>query len=552
MSRAGNVVDVALGITEQQSERKDVTVTAVCEIFKNPGRKKPERVGQGCLLYQCNECYLVTADTVIPDGGVQPNIQYDVKFTKKRKMFTKKEKCFCLMDIKKEVKYHSGLAIFFIDLNSPNLKHGNKTCSIFIKSPLTITALGESKKQLTFCYIDKKRFNLKVSNNSTIEFPDHAPRTIPNGLVILQTASNLTDNKVFDVGIQRQVHGNQKIITIWMNEILGSLAAPITAPGPPSVEPPNPGTAFNLMPANGYGQQSLTGTATAANQPDEKPQNPVLNSETAAGDADHNSQRTERASLLNCINGGFTEHEKGPTNHPIQEESEQSATDGASDKKDGAVPQNFEHYLVSDKIKENRDLQNMLADYLDRTCQYAIKTWEDLASTEVTGAPLDIRRKCKLRGQRSCALMLFELLASDVTYRDKKVRELIEALQVIHQEAKGLIEESPAYKSGKENFLNKKISEFVDDFKLIDDMATCLDQTSMYERTPFWRLLGTKLGVPKEKLDEIQHCEVNSTKALMECYYSINPNITIEQFYEVVETQLKRDDVLKILNPIAM
>ncbi|XP_015776374.1 PREDICTED: uncharacterized protein LOC107354412 isoform X2 [Acropora digitifera] len=193
----------------------------------------------------------------------------------------------------------------------------------------------------------------------------------------------------------------------------------------------------------------------------------------------------------------------------------------------------------------------MLAYYLDRTSQYAIKTWEDLASTEVIGAPLDVRRKCKLRGQKSFTWSLFELLASDVNYRDKKVRELIEALHVIHQEAKGLIEESPAYQECKENFLNKKISEFVDDFELIDNMATCLDQTSMYERTPFWRLLAAKLGVPKEKLDEIQHCEVNSTKALMECYYSRNPNITIEQFYEVVETQLKRDDILKILNPIA-
>lgn len=82
-------------------------------------------------------------------------------------------------------------------------------------------------------------------------------------------------------------------------------------------------------------------------------------------------------------------------------------------------------------------------------------------------------------------------------------------------------------------------------------MATCLDQTSLYERTPFWRLLATKLGVPKEKLDEIEHCEVNSTKSLMEYYYSENPKVTIEQFYEVVETQLKRDDVLKILDPIA-
>ena len=82
-------------------------------------------------------------------------------------------------------------------------------------------------------------------------------------------------------------------------------------------------------------------------------------------------------------------------------------------------------------------------------------------------------------------------------------------------------------------------------------MATCLDQTSLYERTPFWRLLATNLGVPNEKVDEIQHCEVNSTKALMTYCYSAKPDITIERFCEVVETQLKRDDVLKILNPIA-
>ena len=49
--------------------------------------------------------------------------------------------------------------------------------------------------------------------------------------------------------------------------------------------------------------------------------------------------------MLNCINGGFTEHENSPNKHPIQEESEQSATGGASDQKDGAAPQNFEHYL---------------------------------------------------------------------------------------------------------------------------------------------------------------------------------------------------------------
>ena len=206
---ARDAVDVALRITEQ----KDVPVTAVCDIFRNPGKNKPEKVGQGCLLYQCNECYLVTADTVIPGGEVEPYIQYDVKFTKKNL----KEKCFSLKDIKMKVTYHSGLAIFFIDLNSPELKHKRNTCSIFTKSPLTITALDKSKQQ--FCYIDKRRHSLIVSNCSRfIEFPDRAAQpTITNGLVILQSASNSTNKDVDVVGIQ-----SQKRI-IWSDEIQGEL-----------------------------------------------------------------------------------------------------------------------------------------------------------------------------------------------------------------------------------------------------------------------------------------------------------------------------------------
>ena len=61
----------------------------------------------------------------------------------------------------------------------------------------------------------------RVSRNSTIKFPDHTPPTIPNGLVILQTASNSTDDDVFAIGIQSQVDGSQKIT--WMNKILGEL-----------------------------------------------------------------------------------------------------------------------------------------------------------------------------------------------------------------------------------------------------------------------------------------------------------------------------------------
>ena len=103
----------------------------------------------------------------------------------------------------------------------------------------------------------------------------------------------------------------------------GSLAAPITSPDPSS--------------ANKDCQQSPAGAAAgAADQPGNEPQNPVLDSGTAAGsvtdvshtsstdnedpadyaargtgEADYNSQRTEAASLLNCINGGFLEHKNG-------------------------------------------------------------------------------------------------------------------------------------------------------------------------------------------------------------------------------------------------
>lgn len=147
-----------------------------------------------------------------------------------------------------------------------------------------------------------------------------------------------------------------------------SLAAPITSPHPPSInEPPNPGTASNQRPANGVRQQSLAGAA--GDQPDNEPQNPVLNSGTtaddftdvshtsstnnedladytapAADDTDHNFQRTGEASSLDH-SSGFPQQENSLTNHLIQVESEHSATGGASDQPDETVTENFELYL---------------------------------------------------------------------------------------------------------------------------------------------------------------------------------------------------------------
>ena len=133
------------------------------------------------------------------------------------------------------------------------------------------------------------------------------------------------------------------------------------------------------MPANGDGQQSLAGASTgvgggaaaaAADQAGNEPLNSgTVNSGTAAGDvtvvshtsstdnedaadhtapatgdADHNSQITEGASSLGPINGGFSGQDNSPTNTPIQDVSEQSATDGASDQQDVTVTENFEDY----------------------------------------------------------------------------------------------------------------------------------------------------------------------------------------------------------------
>ena len=202
---------LAKKLTEQNGT--EVIVTAVCEIFRNLGKER-ESVGQGCLVRtkQSNECYVVTADKVIPNGQLDTR---EVEFTRG----DSKLKRFFLKDIKKNVYYNSGLVIIVIDLESVKKQCKKNTWSMFTKSPLTITALEESKNQI--CYIGKKRFDLIVSRNGTIKLPGPTPPTIPNGLVILQTASNSTDDDVFAIGIQSQLDGNQK--TIWMNEILGEL-----------------------------------------------------------------------------------------------------------------------------------------------------------------------------------------------------------------------------------------------------------------------------------------------------------------------------------------
>lgn len=131
-------------LTEQNGTE---VVTAVCEIFRNLGKKR-ESVGQGCLVRtkQSNECCVVTADKVIPNGQLDT---CEVEFTRG----DSKLKRFFLKDIKKNVYYNSELVIIVIDLEYVKKQHKKNTWSMFTISPLTITALEESKKQI--CLLSK-------------------------------------------------------------------------------------------------------------------------------------------------------------------------------------------------------------------------------------------------------------------------------------------------------------------------------------------------------------------------------------------------------------
>lgn len=206
-------VDKALTVIQPEEKKK---VTAVCEITFTDSEDRTKSIGQGCLVHrkQPNEYCIVTTDKII-QSQIDKLDAFEVHFTKKYP----KKKTFCLEDIKEKVRYVSGLVFIVINMKSSKLKHWNKICSIFTKSPMTINALDKSKQQ--FCYIggDCYEGHLQVSSKTTIEFPG-APSAIPEGLVILQSTSNPTDNGVDVVGIQSQLH-DKKMTTIWITEVLG-------------------------------------------------------------------------------------------------------------------------------------------------------------------------------------------------------------------------------------------------------------------------------------------------------------------------------------------
>lgn len=82
--------------------------------------------------------------------------------------------------------------------------------------------------------------------------------------------------------------------------------------------------------------------------------------------------------------------------------------------------------LVSEKINGDKFIQDKLSVNLDRTSHRIIKNWEHLACTDEINAPPKVRLKCKMVGDNSCTMMLFEVLTSE--FEDKTVKDLIDAL----------------------------------------------------------------------------------------------------------------------------
>lgn len=82
--------------------------------------------------------------------------------------------------------------------------------------------------------------------------------------------------------------------------------------------------------------------------------------------------------------------------------------------------------LVSENINGDKVIQDKLSVNLDRTSHRVIKSWEHLACTDEINAPLKVRLKCKMVGDNSCTMMLFEVLTSE--FEDKTVKDVINAL----------------------------------------------------------------------------------------------------------------------------
>ncbi|XP_068734870.1 uncharacterized protein [Montipora capricornis] len=223
--------------------------------------------------------------------------------------------------------------------------------------------------------------------------------------------------------------------------------------------------------------------------------------------------------------------------HPIQ--GEQNNGEASQNE---ATANTYENCFVSEKIFGDKFLLDKLAVRLDRTPNRSIKNWEHLACTKKIAAPPEVRLKCKLRSEKKYTMMVFDVVTAG---HHKTVRDLMDALtRMERQDVRKII--TDVFPDAPNS--SQELSEFIaspDNVNVVADIATLLDQTSNVNKC--WEDLGREFGVSSERLEEIKYGQ--STQVLMEYLYTEKPDLTIGTFHEVIENDLKRMDVSRILTP---
>lgn len=243
--------------------------------------------------------------------------------------------------------------------------------------------------------------------------------------------------------------------------------------------------------------------------------------------------------------GEGEEHHQSLTPFSVQVASEGEVEHSTSDEErteeEEAVNNNYETFKVSEKIAENKFLQDKLALHLDHTLHRVIKGWEDLACTREINAPLEVRLRCKLSSQDSCTMMLFDVVAAE---GNKTLKDLMDALTAIKRnDVKKIITDVYPDAASSTQDWNEFVTKTVNS-NILAKMATLLDQKSRVNQ--YWLQLGHQFKLSGEKLTELEYGQY--TQVIMAYLYTAKSGLTIGTFYDEVK-KLKRQDVLKKLDP---
>lgn len=85
-----------------------------------------------------------------------------------------------------------------------------------------------------------------------------------------------------------------------------------------------------------------------------------------------------------------------------------------------------------------------------------------------------------------------------------------------------------------------------DNPKLLESISNKLDENVRAIKN--WKHLGSELQLTKNDLDDLKSGS-NPTLVLMEYIYVEQPDVTVEKFWQIMES-LNRNDVLKILKQL--